>query len=104
MNALVKANRVRDARADLCRDVRGRSYQDGARRVADLLVSYDDIDEFDGIGGLTVRRLLLAVRSFGEAKVMRIVVTVGIRSSDRRVRELTDRQRGEIALLLRGTA
>lgn len=97
MGALAVAHGRRIAMANVKRRVRSQpSYQAGCGMVADLLVQMPP-----EVGALTVRKLLLSVRKMGEQRVWRLLNAAQVRSGDRRVRELTDRQRQIIVAELR---
>jgi len=100
--ALLKANEVRLANCELRRSIHAASFAVALELVADLL-DQDDLTELPA-GALPIRRLLLAVPKFGEQRMVRYLRTAGLFTGDRRVRDLTDRQRRVLAELLRSRA
>lgn len=97
-SAIVRANQVRSRNMRTQRDIKALRPGDGRVAVADLLVGYRDGDP---IGALSIRRLVLAIRAFGESKFQRLAMHAGIHTGDRKVRELSDRQRLAVADALR---
>src|SRR6185437_7580104 len=87
-DALRKANAIRVGNAQLRKDLRALPKPDALRRVADLLEHPEGYVESMPIG-----RLLLAVERIGVAKVGKLLTLAGIRSADKRVGGLTQRQR-----------
>ena len=98
MVALAKANEVRFANADLVKLIRESGADQGRSVVASTL---EDLGGDDPVGGMPIRRLLLAIPKFGEKRAGRYLRAVGLFTGDRRVRELSDRQRAKLAALLR---
>lgn len=98
MSALARANEVRIENAQVLAEIHGLSYREGMRRVAGLLA------EPGTCGALPVYRLLMAPRRIGASKVATILRAAGVVSGDRRVRELSPRQRDMLAGLLRRRA
>lgn len=99
MDALELANVIRCANADLKRGIRNAG-ADAASIVASILVR-GDLD-FAPPGALRIRALLLAIPGFGERRVRRMLGLAGVFSGDRKLRELTDRQRRIIASVVQG--
>lgn len=99
MSALDHANEIRIGNAQLRREIRALSKPDAYRRVADLLECPEGYVESMPIG-----RLLNSIERVGARKVDRILMVACVRSSDRRVGALTDRQRSILAVVLRDAA
>jgi hypothetical protein len=99
--ALEIANRRRMSMATQRREIGAMSRLDGRDRVASLLV-----DPSLEIVAMPVGRLLLSIHRVGVKKVGWWLNLAEIRSADRRVGELTDRQRLSLVDILRaeGTA
>jgi hypothetical protein len=95
--ALAKANRVRAEQRYLAATIRLLSAHEGRERVAALL---EDGGLDGGAGTITIGRLLRSIRGYGDVKADRAVDHVRV-DRDRRVRDLTDRQRTRIAAWLR---
>jgi hypothetical protein len=94
--AMVRANQTRAAVAELKADIAGRGMAGGCLRAAEFLD-----DPGSPADAVRVFALLKAVTWLGEAKVWLLLDMVGVRSGDRRVRELTARQRHALAASLR---
>ena len=62
MIALLKANEVRFANADLCKLIRESGTDRGRNVVASVL---ENLVDDDAAGALTIRRLLLSIPKFG---------------------------------------
>jgi hypothetical protein len=90
MEALERANRIRTARAQLKRDLKG-----GRASIDALLLSPPE-----WIWTAKVSELLLAVPKYGRVKVNRILSQCRV-SPSKTVGGLTDRQRAELVALLR---
>ena len=90
--ALQKANDVRTANARLLEEIATMPRQQGREFVADLLC-----DPPENVGAIPVARLLLALRRVGPTKTTEWMRAIGVVTPTRRVRELTVRQRGELA-------
>jgi hypothetical protein len=97
MVALEKANTARSAMLAVKVDLRSRSSLEARAHVAGLLRQNDS-----SIRPMKLRLLLGAVPRFGQAKIQVILRSVDVRSGDRRVDELTDRQRLKLASILSG--
>lgn len=89
MRALVRANEIRSARAQLRRDVR-----DGRRTVRDVL--FDPPDEAHT---MPVGELLLAQHRWGRTRVRRALAAVPV-AENKPLKALTDRQRLVLAGLV----
>lgn len=87
--ALQLANEVRVANSHTVRAIKAQPYRDGLRQVADILRAGSD----DATGRLPIVRLLSAPRHIGQVRVAALLRSAGILSGDRRLRELTRRQR-----------
>jgi hypothetical protein len=75
------------------------SYGDGCMLAAGLLETVPG-----WVGSMRVGVLLLSIRKMGQVKVGALCKQAGVRSLDRRVGELTPRQREVLAGLLREVA
>lgn len=87
MAALKVANEVRAAGAKVRRELRGLSFRDGTRLAARMLGDRDP-----RIQAMPVGRFLLAVPRVGDDAAARILRSADVRLSNRKVRDLTDRQ------------
>ena len=94
--ALAKANEMRLEAAFIRRDLQAMSQAEGCRLVASLLVDAPDV-----VLSMRIGHLLRAIRRFGDAKVGSFLHVADVRSCDRRVRDLTVRQRRVLAGALR---
>lgn len=99
LEALKTANEHRMAGAKVRADLKALSMRDGMLHVAGLL---DDPSE--GVGSMRVGHLLSGVRRFAQQKVTVLLRDAGVVSWDRRLRELSVRQRGVLAAELRRAA
>lgn len=98
MQALELANATRIANAKLRREVRALGAKRGALRVAHALEwEHDDPQT----GSLRIGHFLCAVQYLHEVKVTRCLAAANVRFSDKKVRDLTKRQREAIAIQLR---
>lgn len=97
--ALALANETRFATGAWKRRTRRLSTIAGCRTVADLLEREDLTDDI--LGSLRIAPTLLTIHRFGTKTVNAILADIGVRSSDRRLRDLTARQRLRVAVLLR---
>lgn len=91
--ALQIANQTRTANAEVLRRIGSLDPQAAVREVARIL------ERPEGADALTVGRLLQAVSGIGPYRAGRILRSSGLRS-DRRLRELTLRQRRLVAAVL----
>jgi len=91
MEALERANEVRVGRAELKRRIKA-----GAASVVGVL---DDIPS--EAGTMTVAELLRAQERWGSRRARRFLAPLGIREN-RRVADLTERQRRQLATALTG--
>jgi hypothetical protein len=97
IQALNHANEVRKGIADIKWKVRSLPSHTSAEYTADIIDGkLDDIS-----GSLRIRPLVSCVRRLGDVKVTRCLVNAGIVNTDRRLRELTPRQRKAVAVQLR---
>lgn len=97
--ALRLANEVRSSNSRLRKEIFALEHLEGLGRVADLLD-----DPAPPVASLSVGRLLRYARRIGDAKVRRLLAVARVSSEDRRVGELTGRQRDVLAALLRADA
>lgn len=96
MDALALANETRIRQAKVRRRLKTLPPDRGIAEVAGL------IDQQDVAAlGMTVAGVLLACRGVGPVVVRAVCRHAGIVTADRRIRELTDRQRGELVHVLR---
>ncbi len=96
LDALQHANHVRTANSRLRTDIRGRSQPDGMLYVADLLTN-----PVGAVQSMPVGRLLATIRHFGVVRATQVCTYAGVVSMDRRVGQLTERQRDMVAGVLR---
>lgn len=97
--ALARANTIRLAQAAFRREVAAMPRLEGMGVVAAAL---EDPDETTG--AMRLGFVLAAPRRCSLGTAERLLGGVGVGSSDRRVRELTERQRKVLAVALRGPA
>lgn len=95
--ALAFANHVRIAAARLKEDIAARSEADGRIMVADLLSG----PVTGPAGHLKINRLLLSIDRVGDQQLRMILRYAGVYNPEKRVRDLTDRQRATLAEVLR---
>lgn len=98
MANLEYANQVRVGIARVRKEILAMPKCDAALLVADLLES-DTTHQY--FGYLSVFRALDTIRSIGRVKIAWIVREAGVLTGDRKIRDLTPRQRHAIASLLR---
>lgn len=98
MAALKLANVVRLENAKTVRRIASLPYVDGIDAVIALL---EDGDEKGPLGALPIGRLLAAPRWMGEERAHVLLRAVMIASADRRLRQVTMRQREQMARHLR---
>jgi hypothetical protein len=98
MRALTLANEHRLGVAAFKARVRDLPARAGAE-----LIAYTIEHEYDSeiLGALRTRHALLSVRSLGVEKMTRCLVFAGVPNFDRRLRELTPRQRKAVASQVR---
>ena len=96
MAALRMANDVRLTNARVRRQVGMLGQRDGMLAVADLLERLDP-----SASAMPISRLLRSVHRLGDRKARRLLNHAGIVSGDRRVDQLTVRQRACLATALR---
>lgn len=98
MQALADANVKRKAVAGFKNRVRALPARDAAELVADA-IECDYQDPF--IGCIRTRALLLAIHRMGDMKASKCLTLAGVAHHDKRLRDLTPRQRKAVALQLR---
>ena len=96
MVALQKAHRTRHEMVELRQSIRD------AQHPKDFVAFILDSPLSDAAGALPIRRLLLAIPRFGEARLTDCLSRACISTGDRKVRDITQRQRHLIARMLRG--
>lgn len=94
--AMALANQIRSAMKNIKGEIKPLSHRDGCARVAEFL-----IDPEEPAAAIRVRALLRAIRLMGNTKADNLLWQAGIANGDKRVRELTDRQRVALADHLR---
>lgn len=94
-DALAKANRVRLANAQTYREIRALPAPAAFRRVSGILRAPRGAE-----CAMRVDALLSAASRIGPSKVAALIALAGVRHADRRLRDLTDRQRRVIATAL----
>lgn len=99
MGALEVANLVRISMCERKREIHGVSTVEGLRWIASMLEDGDPV-----VGPMPVGKLLFAVRHVGRERVRKWLTAAGVRSEDRKVRELSERQRVVLAGVLRERA
>jgi hypothetical protein len=97
MEALAHANEVRTGVAEFRREIAGLDRHDAILAVIDLIESRHD-DRL--LGAAKVRQILMAVTGFGEDKARRLMIAAQVYSGEKRLRDLTARQRGLLATIL----
>jgi hypothetical protein len=98
--ALQLANRVRIANARYKHDLFALTYIDGIHQAAGLL----DHPVTGSYGAMKVSHLLESIRKLGENRSNRLMYKAGIYSRERRLGQLTARQRAALADGLRDLA
>jgi hypothetical protein len=96
--ALHAANARRMAISEYKKHIATYPIDEGRVIVADFLVESDTWGE---LGGIRVGQLLMAISKIGHEKARWYVKAAGIWSGDRRVMDLTERQRYALSCLLR---
>jgi hypothetical protein len=97
MQALVHANEVRTGVADFRRETATLERYDAIVTVIDAIKSrYDD----KVLGAAKVRHLLMAIPWIGEDKAHRLLITAQVSNYDKRLRDLTARQRNLLVDIL----
>lgn len=89
--ALDRANVVRADNAAFKKRLAAMPYWDARRAAADAIG-----DPMGGVGVMTIRAVVKAIPRFGETKVTATLLSAGIYNSDRRVSDLTRRQRAAL--------
>lgn len=95
--ALALANQIRTDKAKLKARITSLGYATGAAMAAALV----DDRHNDIAGAFSVREIIRCVPKLGDVAVHEAVKHCGIRTADRKLRDLTDRQRDELAHVLR---
>jgi predicted DNA binding protein len=95
--ALKVANRYRIAVARECERIAGLPWRDGREEVARLIEDCDD----DALLSGRLAKYLNAPRYVGKAKAAGLMGQLEIRRADKRIRDLTGRQREVIAAAVR---
>jgi hypothetical protein len=95
--ALRLANDVRGAVAEFKRDVKVLSQREGLRWVIDAV---EHLHDEPLLGAAKVRHLLMAVDRIGEHKARKLLTASQVYDHDKRLRDLTARQRYLLAYLL----
>lgn len=98
MEALATANARRIGVAEFKRDTRRLGTRGAALHIADIM---DSEDPGEMLGSPRVRHLLLCIPRLGQHKIGKVLDAAGVRAYDRKVRDLTPRQRSAIAVQLR---
>lgn len=93
--ALRAANKVRFANSQTLKELSSKPFLEALDDLAAILRSPTIAS--DPAGGLPIRRLLIAPKRFGEGKAQTLLRTAGVMTGDRKVRQLTVRQRGVLA-------
>lgn len=96
LQAINKANETRRGIADFRRAVRAAGSAEGARMVARAI----EFDHDTVLGGARVGVLMRAIRSIGTDKVYRGLIAAGVPSGDKKLRDMTERQREAVAIQL----
>lgn len=96
MTALEKANRVRLAKVMTKRTLGELDAKESVAYLAELIESDDAT-----MAGMKLGEALLACRHMGVQGMGRIVKHAGVMSADRKIRDLTDRQRRDLVHALR---
>ena len=97
MNALAKGNEIRVGMADIRKGIRTLSTSAGCEYVAGLL---SEPEPGSVAGAFPIGRLLGTIRRVGSTKAQMWCAGADIRSLDRRVDALTDRQKTLLARML----
>lgn len=100
LEALARANQVRCANVQTKRMIHTLPLHEGRLLVAELLE--DETVVSLPVGALPVGRLLSSINRLGRAGTLRLLRRAEVSSWDKRVRELTSRQRLAVARQLRG--
>jgi hypothetical protein len=95
MTALALANATRIRQGKFRRDIYTLGHADGRELIARLLIGDVEMDE--AVSRIPVGRFLGSVYRFGPAGRERALRSAGVVSEDRRVSELTNRQRVALA-------
>lgn len=68
---------------------------------ADTIAGFIERNEAP-FNALRVRHAIMAVKGIGDERLKNVLLAAGVRDSHRRIRELSDRQRGVLAAVVRG--
>jgi hypothetical protein len=96
-DALAKANRYRYAVAEKRREIAGMSMAEGCKELADLIEHTDCPMMLSG----QVSHWLMCPNRAGVRKASQAMACLNIRKADRRLRDLSPRQRQELAEIVR---
>ncbi len=94
--ALTKANEIRVANGILKREIKALPRYDAMHLVADLLE-----DNVAPANSLPAQRLIWSIPRIGDARLRGVFYKAQVFNVDRRVKDLTDRQRRALAFELR---
>jgi hypothetical protein len=97
MQALGSANNKRIGVAEFRREIRSLGPVEGAKLLAQA-IEHDHDDYIIGSG--RIGHLMRAVPRLGERKVTKCLLTAGVYNQERKLRELTARQRGAVVIQL----
>lgn len=97
--ALSFANERRCALAEIRARIQALPFEEGCELVASILDQPEGHEEAFPVG-----RMLLSVHRFGEQALATALREAGVLTADKKVRQLTERQRRALALVLRGRA
>lgn len=97
MQALARAEQIKAAKGQFSRAVRALPSGAGARKVAHA-IEHEHDDPI--IGRLRIRSMLSRIKYMGDQKVAKCLVAAGVVNGDRRLNELTERQRGALVIQL----
>lgn len=99
--ALARAQEKRLGVAAFKRSLHGLSQLDAVERVINAIEEHHD-DHI--LGSVRVRHLLLAIPHVGDTKVAKLTKVAQVYNADKRLRDLTIRQRSLLAALLKTQA
>lgn len=97
MEALARANHVKNTNAATCREIARMDQHAGRLKVAELL----ETDESYVFGRMSVEKLIESVYRFGPGASRMALRAIGSSHRGKRVGELTSRQRCALAALMR---
>ncbi len=98
MGALATAQHNRLKQAAWRQHIASKNMHDGVAAFQTALRD-DDLMQ-SAVGGMRVSHALSGLRTVGPKKVEALLADIGVRSADKRLRDLTGRQREELALAL----